>query len=477
MAWPLAILLIFGCLVVMMVTGMPIFIAFMVTCVVGALLFWGGLAGMEQLLSSVFSSVTSFVFLPVPLFVLMGNVIFESGVGANVVTSVDKILGRLPGRLSILAIGAGVLLGTMIGISGGSIAVLGKSLVPEMRQRGYEKEMTLGPIVASGTLAVLIPPSALAVIIGALGKVSIGKLLIAIIPAGLTLAAMFSAYIIIRCILQPSLAPSYSVARVSFLEKVSVTVRYVLPIGIVIFAAIGVIFMGVATPSEAAALGALACYVLAALYRKLNWRMIKESSKSTIQISVMVFMIMTASLSFSRVLASSGAIAGLVRMSTTLDVAPMVIMVATQIVVLFLGCFIDPASIVMITVPIFFPIIQALNFDTLWYAVILLINIQPGAYHAAFRPGCLHHEGPGTPGRHFVGRLPRLDAFPVNRLSTNDNNHRLPAAGALAAKPNTLKAWPGLYIRMAILTRRAPSRTLPSFVVNVILTVSSREGK
>lgn len=378
MEWYLALLLVFGCLVVLMVTGMPIFFAFMLTCVMGALLFWGGLAGMETLVSSVFSSVTSFVFLPVPLFILMGNIIFESGVGTNLVDAVDKVLGRLPGRLSILAIGAGVLLGTMMGISGGSIAVLGKSLAPEMSKRGYKKTMTLGPIVASGTLAVLIPPSALAVIIGALGKVSIGNLLIAIIPPGLLLAILFIAYIIIRCTLQPTIAPSYTIASVPFLEKLSVTVRYILPIGIVIFAAIGVILMGIATPSEAAALGALACYLLAAVYGKLGWQMVKESAKSTIQITVMVFMIMTASLSFSRILVSSGAIAGLVKLASTLPVPPMLILIATQIVVLFLGCFMDPASIVMISVPIFFPLIQALGFDMLWYSVILLLNIQLG---------------------------------------------------------------------------------------------------
>jgi len=378
MAWQLALLIIFGCLVVLMITGMPIFFAFMLTCVVGALLFWGGLAGMETLLTSVFSSITSFVFLPIPLFVLMGNIIFESGVGGNVVDGVDKLLGRLPGRLSILAIGAGVLLGTMIGMSGGSIAVLGKSLAPDMKKRGYKDPMILGPIVASGTLAVLIPPSALAVIIGAIGKVSIGDMLIAIIPAGLLLAVMFIAYIIIRAKLQPDLAPNYTVTNISFVVKINVIVKQILPIGIVIFAVIGVIFLGVATPTEAAALGALACYVLAALYRKLNWRMIKESVKSTIQISVMVMMIMTASLSFARILVSSGAIAGLVELSTELNVPSAVIVIATQFVVVFLGCFMDPASIVMISVPIFFPIVQALHYDMLWYSILLLVNIQLG---------------------------------------------------------------------------------------------------
>jgi tripartite ATP-independent transporter DctM subunit len=378
MAWQLALLIIFGCLVVLMITGMPIFFAFMLTCMVGALLFWGGLAGMETLMASVFSSITSFVFLPIPLFVLMGNVIFESGVGGNVVDGVDKLLGRLPGRLSILAIGAGVLLGTMIGMSGGSIAVLGKSLAPDMKKRGYKNPMILGPIVASGTLAVLIPPSALAVIIGAIGKVSIGDMLIAIIPAGLLLAVMFIAYIIIRAKLQPELAPNYTVTDIPFVVKVKVIVKQILPIGIVIFAVIGVIFMGVATPTEAAALGAVACYVLAALYRKLNWRMIKESVKSTIQISVMVMMIMTASLSFARILVSSGAIAGLVKLSTELNVPSVFIVIATQLVVVFLGCFMDPASIVMISVPIFFPIVQALHYDMLWYAILLLVNIQLG---------------------------------------------------------------------------------------------------
>lgn len=378
MEWPLVLLIMFGCLIFLMATGMLIAFAFMITCVIGALLFWGGTAGLSQLILSIFSSVTTFAILPVPLFILMGNIIFESGVGMNMVDAVDKLLGRLPGRLSILAIGAGTLLGTMIGISGGSIAILGRSLVPEMSKRGYKKPMSLGPIVASGTLACMIPPSALAVLLGAIGRVSIGQLLVAIIMPGLLLAVIFSAYIIVRCTLQPTVAPSYEVARVPLFEKVSATVRYILPISIVIFAAIGVVFIGVATPSEAAALGAIACYILAALYGKFGWKLLKNSAIATIQITVMVFMIIVASTSFSRILASSGAIGGLVELTASLPISPMLIIIATQIVVLFLGCFMDPASIVMITAPMFMPIVIALGYNTLWYAVILLLNIQLG---------------------------------------------------------------------------------------------------
>ena len=378
MDWPIALLIMFGLLIALMATGMPIAFAFMITCVIGSVLFWGGAVGLDQLSMSVFSSVTTFALLPIPLFVLMGNIIFESGVGLKMVDAVDKILGSLPGRLSLLAIGAGTLLGTMIGISGGSIAILGRSLVPEMTKRGYQKPMSLGPVVASGTLATLIPPSALAVFLGAIGQVSVGQLLMAIIVPGLLLAALFATYIIIRCKFQPSIAPSYKVARVSFLGKVNVTVRYIMPLAIVIFAVIGVVFVGIATPSEAAAFGAVACFLLAVLYKRFNLTLVKNSAVSTIEITVMVLMIVVGSITFSRILATSGAITGLVEMATSLPVPPVVVIIMTQLVVVFLGCFMDPASIVMIAVPIFMPIVTALGFDPLWYAVILLLNIQLG---------------------------------------------------------------------------------------------------
>lgn len=378
MAWPLALLIIFGCLIIVMATGIPIAFAFMITCVLGAILFWGGLVGIEQLLMSFFSSIASFVLLPLPLFILMGTVVFESGVGALLVDAVDKILGRLPGRLSVLAIGAGTLLGAMIGISGGSIAILGKGLIPEMRKRGYKNAMILGPLVASGSLATLIPPSAGAVLLGAIGKVSIGKLLIAIIVPGLLLALLFMVYIIVRCTLQPSLAPPYTETSVSLLEKTSVTLRHILPFGVIVFAVTGTVFLGIATPSEAAALGAIACYLLAAAYGKFNWQVVKKSAMSALQVTAMVAIIITAAISFSKILAYSGAITGFVNLATELPVSPMIIIIATQVIVIFLGCFMDPASIFMITLPIFMPLVKVLGFNTLWYAVIMLINTQIG---------------------------------------------------------------------------------------------------
>jgi tripartite ATP-independent transporter DctM subunit len=386
--WYFAILLMFGLLIALMATGMPISFAFIFICIIGAYLFWGGEAGLEQLAMSFYSSVSNYNFLPIPLFILMGDIVFTSGTGTRLIDAVDQILGRLPGRLSLLAIGSGVLLGTMIGISGGSIGILGKVLVPEMDKRGYAKSMTLGPIVASGTLAILIPPSALAVFLGAVGQVSIGKLLLAIIVPGLMVAALFIGYIIIRCAVNPALAPNYEVPPVPLSQKITTGFTQIAPIVLVIFAVIGSVFTGIATPGESAALGVIACYILAAIYRKLTWETVKKSAQDTIHVTVMVFFIVVGSISFGRILATTGAISTLVHWATGLNIHPIFLIIATQLILVFLGAFMDPASIVMITAPLFFPLVKALGYDTLWFAVLSLMNIQLGLISPPFGLDC-----------------------------------------------------------------------------------------
>ncbi len=361
-------------------------------------MLWGGTIGLTTLGASIFTSVASFAFLPIPLFILMGAVIFESGVGLLMIDALDKWLGRLPGRLSLLAVGAGTLLATLTGASTGSVAILGKGLVPEMEKRGYQKPMTLGPIVGSGSLATMIPPSALAIFLGAIGEISIARLLIAIIVPGLLMAMLFAAYIIIRCMFQPSLAPSYVVADTSFKEKVEASVRYILPVGIIIFAVIGVIILGIATPSESAALGALACYLLAALQKKMSWQVFKKSVVSATETNIMIFMIIAAAISFSRILGTSGAIVGLVKFATGLSIAPIFIIVASQVVVIILGMFMGPNSIIMITVPIYMPIVHALGFDPVWFGVVMLINVQLALVSPPFGTDCFVMKGVSPPG-------------------------------------------------------------------------------
>jgi len=306
----------------------------------------------------------------------MGEVMFHSGIAPVLIRTLDKWLGRLPGRLSLLAVGAGTLFSTLTGTSLASVAMLGSVLVPEMEQQGYKKSMTLGPILGSGGLAMMIPPSALAVLCGAIAEISIGRILVGIIIPGLLMATIYAAYIIIRCRLQPSIAPTYEVTPTPLSEKLVATVRYVLPQGIIIFLVIGVIFLGIATPSEAAATGAIGTIIVALLYRRLSWEVVKKATVGTLSVTGMLFLIIAGATAFSQILAYSGASAGLSGLATGLPVAPIFIIMAMQVVILFLGAFMDVVSIMMITLPIFVPVVLSLGFNPVWFAIIFLINIE-----------------------------------------------------------------------------------------------------
>jgi len=374
--WPSILLLIFATLVIMMLTGMPVAFCFMLINVVGVLLFFGGTAGLGQLILSIYTSLATFVLLPVPLFILMGEVMFHSGLGTDLIDIVDKWLGRLPGRLSLVAVGAGTLLSTLTGVSMASTSILGSVLVPDMERRGYKKPMSIGPILGSGGLAIMVPPSSLAVLLGAIGEISVGKILMAIIVPGLLMASLYATYIIVRCRLQPSIAPAYEVTHVSLSEKLIDTARYILPLGFIIFLVIGVIFLGVATPSEAAASGTLAVFIVAFFYRRLNWEVVRKSVDGALRISGMTLLIIAGAKAFSQILSFTGASRGLAEVATSLPLSPILIVVIMQIIILIMGGFMEVVSIMMITLPIFVPTIITLGFNPAWFATIVLLNIE-----------------------------------------------------------------------------------------------------
>lgn len=376
MDWWSALLLILGGLVLAMATRMPVAYGFLLVEFVAAIFFWGPEIGPSQFILSLRESVIAFDLLPIPLFILMGTVMFRSGIAPFMIDAVDKWLGRLPGRLSLLAVCGGTLLSTLTGASTASVAILGSSLVPEMQKRGYRKSMSLGPILGSGGLATMIPPSGLAVLLGAVAEISIGKILIAIIIPGLLMAALYAAYIVLRCMLQPLAAPRYDVPPVPIMQKIIPTVRYVLPIALVIFLVVGVIFLGIADPTEAAASGAIGTFILAALYGRLNWEITKTSVTDGLATSGMMLMILLGAQGFGEILAFSGASSGLVRFAMGLPVAPIVVIILMQIVVQILGMFIVPGAILMMVLPMFMPIVESLNFDTVWFAVCTLISIE-----------------------------------------------------------------------------------------------------
>jgi tripartite ATP-independent transporter DctM subunit len=376
MEWWLILIIIFGGLLFLMMTGLPVAFCFLLICLAGTYLLWGGSSGIEQLILSLQNSVTSFILLPIPLFILMGDVMFHSGIAPKMISVLDQWLGRIPGRLSLLAVGSGTLLSVLTGTSMATVAILGSALVPEMDKKGYSREMSLGPILGSGGLAIMIPPSGLAVLVATLSEISVAKFLIAIIMPGLLLAVVCAGYIMVRCGFQPSLAPPYKVTQISLKNKLFDTVRYIFPIGIVIFLVIGVILLGLATPTEAAATGAIGCFILAAVYGKLNWPMVRNATRASLNSTGMMFLIIAGSTAFSQILAFSGASKGLVDMATSLTVSPLLIIIAMQIVVFILGMFLGAIPIIMICLPIFIPLVSAMDFNVMWFCVIFLMNLE-----------------------------------------------------------------------------------------------------
>ena len=378
MEWQLAVSIVFGSLILLMLTGMPIALCFMFINIVGGLLVLGYPAGLEFSIQSMWSSLATFTIAPIPLFIIMGELMFHSGLGGDVVKIVDQWLGRLPGRGSLIAVGSGVILAALTGVSIASVSILGSVLLPQMEKQGYHKSMIFGPILGAGGLAVLIPPSGLAVLLAAIGEISVGKILLGIIGPGLVLAALYSAFIVTRCILNPSLAPVHAGPKVLLSEKLKNVAYNILPVVVIIFSVIGFMVLGVATPEEAAASGALATLLVALVQKRLTWQVIKKTVLGTIKVTGMIFLIIAGARGFSQILAYVGATQAMAQFVLSLPVHPLVVMAIMQLVILILGCFMDSAAIILLTMPIFVPAIISLGFDPVWFGAIAVLNIEVG---------------------------------------------------------------------------------------------------
>jgi tripartite ATP-independent transporter DctM subunit len=350
----------------------------MLICMVGVVVFWNGEAGLYQFTINIFESLTTFALLPIALFVMLGEVMFHSGIAFRAIDIIEKWMGRLPGRLSLITIGASTLFAATSGSSIGTAAMLGSVMLPEMEKRGYKKEMSIGPIMAGGGLASIIPPSGLAVLLASVAQISVGRLLIAGVIPGLIMASFFTLYVIIRCWLQPSIAPSYPVPPTPLLIKIMATVEDALPISFIIFLVLGLIFLGVATPSEAAAVGVVGSLVLAACYGKIKWGWLKISIVATMRTTVMVLMIVSAAKTFSQILAFSGVTLAVAKLALAFALPKIGLIIAMMFILVVMGCFMESFSIMLVTIPIFMPIVQAIGYNPLVFCLLMLVNLEMG---------------------------------------------------------------------------------------------------
>jgi tripartite ATP-independent transporter DctM subunit len=376
MAWFEVLALLLGSIIVLMAIGMPVALAFLAANIIGAWIFMGGERGIVQLLNNGLGSLTSFALVPIPLFLLMGEIFFHTGLGGRMFNAIDKLLGRLPGRLSYVTVLGGTGFATLSGSSMGATALLGSLMVPEMSKRGYKKRMSIGPILGTGGLAIIIPPSALAVLLATLAKVDISALLVAGIIPGLVLAGFYIGTIWIQTKLDPKAAPSYDVEPISLTEKLWLVIRDIVPMIGLMVAIVAMMLGGIATPSEAAAFGALGVLLLAIAYRCLSWTAIVKSIEGALKVTLMAYLIVFGSATFSQLLAFSGASSGLIAWAIGFDLAPIYMLLAMFGVLLLLGMFMEQISMMLLTVPIFFPLAASLGFEPVWFALIMLLALE-----------------------------------------------------------------------------------------------------
>ena len=378
MEWWMILIAIFSGLFLLFALGIPVGYAFLFVNMVAVALIWGGGPGLEQMVLSVFRSVTNFSLLPLPLFILMGELIFNSGLADKSLDALDKWIGKIPGRLSMVTILGGTLNATLSGSSMASTAMLSSCLYPEMKKRGYLPEMSIGPLLGSGGLASMIPPSNLGVILAALANISVGDMLIAIVVPGFMLSIAYLLYILLRCYFQPHLAPPYATSYYSLFTKVRFSLKYLVPLSSIIVLVILFIYFGIATPTESSVFGVLCSFVLSFVYKGWDPQALKRSLKQTVLVTGMMFIIISASATFAEILAFTGATEKLIELFLSLFSSPFLVVLSMQMVLFLMGMFLESLPIMMITVPIFWPILISYQINSLWFAAIMLLNIELG---------------------------------------------------------------------------------------------------
>jgi len=378
MSWDAAAWLMLGGSTVLLFLGLPVAFSFLVINLLGAWLFLGGEAGLVQLARNSVGSVASFSLTPIPLFILMGEVLFHTGLAVKVIDGVERLIRQVPGRLAVVAVVAGTVFSAISGSTIATTAMLGSLMLPVMLSRGYHPTMATGPLMAIGAVDMLIPPSALTVLLGSLSGISISKLLIGGVVPGLLLSVAFIAYIVARVKLNPALAPASRFVEYSGWQRLRPFLQYVVPLVSIFAIVVASMSAGWATPTESAAIGAFATMVLALLYRALSVENLLHALRGTTAISGMILFIIVGATTFSQVLSFSGASNGLVELIAGAGMPPMAVIAAMMLLLVFLGLFVEQVSMMLITLPIYMPLVQKYGVDPVWFGVMFLICMQLG---------------------------------------------------------------------------------------------------
>lgn len=398
MSWVSILVAMFSAKVLFLLAAVPVAFVFFLINIVGSYLIFGGVPGLEQMVRNEQVSVAQFSLVPIPLFVLMGEVLFHSGLALKSVDAVDAVIKRVPGRLAVVTLVAGTIFSAISGSTIATTAMLGSLLLPQMLARGYDPKTAMGPTLAIGGVDILIPPSGLAVLLGSLAGISITGLLVGGIVPGLILAALFIAYVMLRCWINPSLAPVSADEGIKlerpWLNLVVTVAPLILIFSVVVFS----MTEGWATPTESAALGAFGTIILAACYRALTPQNLWKSFLGTVSISGSLLFIIVGATTFAQLLSFSGATAGLVALIEGAQLTPNVIMIGMLGILILLGFFIDQTSIMMITLPFYMPLLRSMGVDLVWFGILYLLCMQIGLLTPPFGLLLFVLKGVAPPG-------------------------------------------------------------------------------
>jgi len=393
----LPLLVLFGGLFLFLVLGLPMAFSLGGVAIIAAF-FYIGPESLNFIATNTFGVMRKLVLIAMPLFIFMACVLERSGVADALYDAIRQWVGPLRGGLSMATVLVCTVIAALSGISTTGVVTMGLIALPIMLNRGYNKTIAIGPILAGGALGVLIPPSVGFIILGMLTRTSIGRLFAGGLIPGLILSSLYVGYIGIRCYLQPHLGPALPPEeRVSLREKIALSRGLILPI-ILIVAVLGSIFAGIASPTESAAVGAGGAVICAAVHRKLNWQLLKEAAYRTFTVSGMVMWIFFGAFCFSAVFISTGGPHLIEGMLLGLEVEPIIVVLVMMLTYFVLGCVVDEITIMVLTIPVYMPILIGLGFDPVWFGVLFYINMQIAYLTPPFGYCLFYMKGVAPPG-------------------------------------------------------------------------------
>jgi len=358
-----------------LLTGFPMAFTLAGTSIITAVIFIGPHA-LAYVPSNTFGMMSNMVLIAMPIFIFMACVLERSEVTRDMFDFIHKLLGPLRGGLAMGTVFICAVIAAMSGVSTTAVVTMGIIGLPVMLKYNYSKSIAIGPILAGGALGILIPPSISLIVYGMVARVSIGKLFAGGIVPGLILVFMFVSYIGIRSYLNPSLAPALpQEQRVSWKELVYLSRTLILPVGIIL-AVLGTIFAGIASPTEAAAVGAVGALISAAINRRMSWNMLKEASIRAMAINGMIMWILFGAACFTSIFFRTGGQQLIKEAMLGMGANPIVIFGFILITLIILGFFLDEITQIMITVPVFLPIIVELGYDPIWFGVLIMTQVQ-----------------------------------------------------------------------------------------------------